>query len=221
VLSAAIIMRRFLQVANGRSLSMTVFDSDEYSNVLKRPLHSTEDLEELPPSWFGPPDPIAPETHLTAPSRVAEVNRYGVHAGQGLREWEKSGWIWEGDPRGWMQWYTRFYYGRRCPDDVRQVQRCGCDSVSRIGAGAHHLVFSASARFRAQSCWPQGTVRSLADEEGRTVSGRRGNDSREHGITRRGGGEGFAAGEPPMGMAAQPWGVAAETFTVKITYRDI
>jgi hypothetical protein len=107
---------------------------DTYSNVLKRPLYAKEDIASLPPSWLRddlpspskalPAHPFTIATHLTAPERDPSINRYGVPAGQGLKEWEKSGWIWEGDPRGWMQWYTRFYQGRRCEDDERQVQRC-------------------------------------------------------------------------------------------------
>jgi hypothetical protein len=37
--------------------------------------------------------------------------------------WEESGWITEADPYGWFQWYCRFYLGRRCSDDARQVSR--------------------------------------------------------------------------------------------------
>ena len=45
-------------------------------------------------------------------------------AGQSIEEWEAAGWInYNFDPRGWFQWYTRFYQGRRCDDDERQVGR--------------------------------------------------------------------------------------------------
>ncbi|GHJ88990.1 hypothetical protein NliqN6_5392 [Naganishia liquefaciens] len=105
--------------------------ADTYSSVLKRSLNGQEDVAALPSEWTreDPSDadanrpPFRISTHLTAPERDPAVNRYGVAAGQGLKEWEKSGWIWQGDPRGWMQWYVRFYQGRRCEDDERQVQR--------------------------------------------------------------------------------------------------
>ncbi|KAJ9111099.1 hypothetical protein QFC19_001298 [Naganishia cerealis] len=118
--------------------------ADVYSGVLKTNLLEKEDVTSLPQSWLRPsspatddgPVPFSPSTHLTAPTRDPSVNRYGVAAGQGLKEWEKSGWIWKGDPRGWMQWYVRFYNGRRCVDDERQVQRCEYSSRfvrSRLG----------------------------------------------------------------------------------------
>jgi len=37
--------------------------------------------------------------------------------------WESSGWICSLDPYGWFQWYCRFFNGRRCTDDERQISR--------------------------------------------------------------------------------------------------
>ena len=51
------------------------------------------------------------------------MNKYGVKAGQDQAEWERKGWINPQDPRGWFQWYCRFYMGRRSDDDARQVSR--------------------------------------------------------------------------------------------------
>ena len=51
-------------------------------------------------------------------------NQYGVACGQGLLEWEGKDWIKEEDPYGWVQWYCRFYAGRRLKDeDKRQIGR--------------------------------------------------------------------------------------------------
>lgn len=51
------------------------------------------------------------------------INKYKVHVGQTLEEWEKKGWITKYDPYGWVQWYCNFYDGRRTPDDERQIKR--------------------------------------------------------------------------------------------------
>ncbi|GKZ01226.1 hypothetical protein MPSEU_001073900 [Mayamaea pseudoterrestris] len=60
---------------------------------------------------------------LTSDTYDVSINKYGVKCGGSLGMWESSGWISEIDPYGWFQWYCRFYQGRRCSDDFRQVSR--------------------------------------------------------------------------------------------------
>jgi hypothetical protein len=60
---------------------------------------------------------------LTSSTYRAHVNKYGVKCGGSLGMWESSGWIADSDPYGWFQWYCRFYQGRRCSDDSRQISR--------------------------------------------------------------------------------------------------
>jgi hypothetical protein len=60
---------------------------------------------------------------LTSNTYRPQVNKYNVRCGGSLGMWESSGWIVEADPYGWFQWYCRFYQGRRCSDDARQISR--------------------------------------------------------------------------------------------------
>lgn len=50
-------------------------------------------------------------------------NRYGVISGSSLEWWLQQNLIHKDDPNGWVEWYIKFYYGRRHEDDDRQIQR--------------------------------------------------------------------------------------------------
>ncbi len=78
--------------------------------------YMTDCRDEFPAEWF---------THakLCHEFHDPKLNFFGVNASQPLSVWVAKGWIYADDPRGWFQWYCRYYMGRRCPDDARQIQR--------------------------------------------------------------------------------------------------
>jgi hypothetical protein len=78
--------------------------------------YMTDCTGEFPEDWFAKAK-LSPERH------DHELNFFGVKASLTLAEWKRKGWIFPDDPRGWFQWYCRYYMGRRCPDDVRQIKR--------------------------------------------------------------------------------------------------
>jgi hypothetical protein len=52
------------------------------------------------------------------------INKYKVQVGTTLEFWEEKEWIKKLDPYGWVQWYCRFYQGRRNEkEDKRQIKR--------------------------------------------------------------------------------------------------
>ena len=51
------------------------------------------------------------------------ANKYGVLCRTSLGFWENKGWINHVDPYGWLQWYCRYWLGRKSFDDERQINR--------------------------------------------------------------------------------------------------
>jgi hypothetical protein len=78
--------------------------------------YMTDCKNEFPRSWFV-------RAKLCRERHEPSLNFFGVNASQPLSVWRAKGWIYHEDPRGWFQWFCRYYMGRRCEDDLRQIGR--------------------------------------------------------------------------------------------------
>jgi hypothetical protein len=103
-----------------------MFAAGIFGGTYFRPIHSgvtnrnyKDQHEEFPDSWWRG----LTDEYLTSTRANIELNKYGVWSGSSLEDWESKGWIVAQDPYGWVQWYCRFFSGRRTRDDKRQIDR--------------------------------------------------------------------------------------------------
>ena len=94
------------QLSPAQMLSMGVFGGK----------YMTDCCGEFPDDWYE-------RAKLSPKKHDANLNFFQVTASKPLSYWQHKGWIHEEDPRGWFQWYCRYYMGRRHEDDDRQIRR--------------------------------------------------------------------------------------------------
>jgi hypothetical protein len=80
--------------------------------------YMTDCRKEYPKSWFA-------RAKLSPLKHDDSLNYFQAHASQPLNVWQDKGWInRKHDPRGWFQWYCRYYLGRRLDEeDAKQIKR--------------------------------------------------------------------------------------------------
>ena len=79
--------------------------------------YMTDCKNEFPKDWFC-------NAKLSRLKKDININFYKVDASLPLSIWFNKGWIYQEDPRGWFQWYCRYYMGRRIDqEDYRQIKR--------------------------------------------------------------------------------------------------
>ncbi len=112
-----------------------IFEKGSFGGTYWRPIYSSvvnKDLKNQHRSKKWNVDEIfkgLDDNILTKSKCDIKINKYKVRVGQSLEEWERErkggSWIREDDPYGWVQWYCRFYNGRRLNngEDERQISR--------------------------------------------------------------------------------------------------
>ena len=77
----------------------------------------TDCQNEFPKDWF-----LKAKINTEKPD--ISLNYFKIKSRQSLQEWQRKNWIIPPDPRGWFQWYCRYFMGRRLAEiDRVQIAR--------------------------------------------------------------------------------------------------
>jgi len=79
-------------------------------------------IHEFPKEWYH--DAIQKDKLSIDGRPDIKKNYFKIKSRLSLDEWRRNHWIYGDDPRGWFQWYCRFYLGRRDEAvDDKQIAR--------------------------------------------------------------------------------------------------
>lgn len=124
--------------------------------------YMTDCANEYPESMFA-------QARFSIKKPDPKINAFKKHSGLPLKYWIEQNWINPQDPRGWFEWYCRFWLGRISPDDNRQMERQQ-KFASRHSALLYSKGFGDPARFQARrqsllhwSCDPFPEVRGTGE----------------------------------------------------------
>ena len=119
-------------------IRMGVFGGTYFSKLV--------DYRTFPKEWFSDID----ENFYLSNDYQKEINYFKIKSGQSQEEWVRKGWIHKDDPRGWFEWYCKFFNGRRHEDDERQIKRWAafCGPKGRFRNNIYKKIFKAGVRIQ-------------------------------------------------------------------------